>query len=202
MEVVNKNTTKRSCRSAFSEEKSCFFGCDNKMTCLENMGKNTIEAHSKVKIAWSIQRSSFNAKVNWCEMSFFILFERGTQSHLLDEWTKLWVLSVDHQKQIGWEFNITDFIWTKRTPFFVHHLNRTPRKTTSDSFLCNLKMPPTPNPQPLAQQTQTFSTIEIRTLLFAASKQVSPARPLLRNNGSCHGWSQGRLQFPPQTGLK
>lgn len=60
------------------------------------------------------------------------------------------------------------------------------------------------NPQPLAQQTQTFSTIETRTLLFAASKQVSPARPLLRNNGSCQvvDGAQVGCPFPPQTGLK
>lgn len=66
----------------------------------------------------------------------------------------------------------------------------------------NASNPQPPNPQPLAQQTQTFMIIETRTLLFAASKQVSPARPLLRNNGSCRGWSQGGLPFPPQTGLK
>lgn len=83
--------------------------------------------------------------------------------------------------------------------FFVHHLNSTPSQSQI-LFYATWKclQPPTPNLE--AQQTQTFSTIETRTLLFAASKQVSPARPLLRNNGSCQvvDGAQGRLPFPCQ----
>ena len=140
------------------ERNHALLRCGNRMTCLENKEKKQIDAHSKVKIAWSMPSASFNAKVNWCEMCFFDNF----LWHQLDEWTKLWVLITKNKL----DENSTSQTSSEPTGhhFFVHHLNRTPRKTTSDSCLCNLKMPPTPNLE--AQQTQTFFVIETRTLLF------------------------------------
>ena len=97
MEVGVESKTKKTFRCAFSYSKRnhVLFGCGNRMTCLENKRKTKqIEAHSKVKIAWSMPSASFNAQGNWCEMWFFIIFWMWQQ---LDEWTKLWVLITKHK---------------------------------------------------------------------------------------------------------
>ncbi len=162
----------------FCQKRNQVFGCGNRMTCLEDMGKTQ-------------NRSPFQGE-NRLEPPEFMWHLKSSlgwmnQYPICECWSpKTTKMDENSTSQTSSE--------PKRTPFFcAPSFSIEPRNLRHFS--------PQPWKWPPSHPTlgpNIFYHRKPGTLLFAASKQVSPARPLLRNKGSCQGvdGAEGRWLFP------